>query len=45
MNVAEDTARMGGEMIQSGMKDEVEMRRGIMIDDGVMIDTESAETV
>lgn len=45
MNVAEDTAQMGGEMIQNGMKDEVEMRRGIMIDDGVMIDTESAETV
>lgn len=42
MSVVEDMVRMGGEMIRNGMKDEAEMWRGIMIDDGVMIDTESA---
>lgn len=44
VNVVEGMARMGEEIIQNGMKDEVEKWRGIMIDDGVMIDTESALT-
>lgn len=44
MNVVEGMAQMGEEMIQYGMKDEVEMWRGIVIEDGVMIGTESAST-
>lgn len=44
VNVVEGMAQMGEEMIQNGMKDEVEMWRGIMIEDGMMIGTESALT-
>ena len=42
VSVVEDMVRTGGEMTQNGMKDGVEMLRRIMIDYGVMIDTESA---
>lgn len=49
VNVVEGMAQMGEEMIQNGLKDEAEMWREIMSDNGVMIDAESvltsAETV
>lgn len=41
LTVMEDMVPMGEAMIQNGMKGEVEMWRGIMIDDGVMTGTEN----
>lgn len=44
MSVVEDMDQMGGAMTPNGRKDGVEMWRGMMIDDGVMTERESALT-
>ncbi|KAF3856402.1 hypothetical protein F7725_017125 [Dissostichus mawsoni] len=45
VSVGENMDQMGGEMTPNGRKDGVEMWRGMMIDDGVMTDRESALTI